>query len=1013
MKRHWTPDELHHDWTITPAEHSFIADQKADHTRLGYALQLKYFQFVGRFPRTHYEIAPAVIVHIAHQLRIAADLVLQYDWAGRSAKSHRATIRARLGVRPTTLQDIQELTAWLTEHVVAHTRQIDALKGRVFEQCRQLHLEPPSPDQIDRLVRSAIATYDQQCIARIAQRLPVAVRDRLDALLQVPDAGTETSVAGTRSLLHHLKRDPGPLSVQTIQIEVAKLTLLTELDLPPNLFDDIPPKQIAYHRQRVAVEDLHEIKRRAPLHRWMTLAAFCWLRQREIRDSLADILIDIVQHLSSRAERKVERELLTDLKRVQGKTNLLFQLAEAAIDHPDTTVREALFPVVSEQTLRDLVREYRASGGAYQKRVYMVMRGSYQHHYRQIVPLLLKVFTFGCTNTAYHPLMEALTLLQRYADASPRQAFFPADEDVPLDGVVKGVWRDLVEQRDADGSVRINRINYELSVLHTLRERLRCKELWLEGADRYRNPDADLPSDWETQRADYYEALHLPDDATTFTADLQARMEAALTALDQNLPTNRRVQVSAKAGGWITVTPLDPQPEPPNLPGLKKAITQRWSLLTLLDILKETDLRVRFTDCLIGGKREHLSPLDLQRRLLLCIYGMGTNMGLKRVCREREPSGNEPEHSEDYEQDKLLPEDGGAHQDVRYRDLIYVRQRYITRDGMRAAIAKIVNALLAVRHPHIWGEGTTACASDSKKFAAWDQNLLTEWSVRHRGPGVMIYWHVDRKSACIYSQLKSCTSSEVASMITGVIRHCTDMRVSRQYVDSHGQSEVAFAFCNLLGFQLLPRLKALPRQKLYRPTTGQPDAYPNLQPILTRPIKWELIRQHYDAIVKYVTAVRIGTADPEAILRRFTRSDVQPPVYQALAEVGKVYKTIFLCEYLQSEELRREIHEGLNVVENWNSANTFIFYGRSSEISSNQREDQELAMLGLHLLQLSLVYINTLLIQQVANEPDWQGRLTAADLRALNPLIYNNVTPYGEFLLDMRRRIPIETTLAA
>jgi TnpA family transposase len=68
----------------------------------------------------------------------------------------------------------------------------------------------------------------------------------------------------------------------------------------------------------------------------------------------------------------------------------------------------------------------------------------------------------------------------------------------------------------------------------------------------------------------------------------------------------------------------------------------------------------------------------------------------------------------------------------------------------------------------------------------------------------MIYWHVEHKSTCIYSQLKTCSSSEVAAMIEGVLRHCTEMIVNKQYVDSHGQSEVAFAFCHLLGFELLP-----------------------------------------------------------------------------------------------------------------------------------------------------------------------------------------------------------------
>ena len=137
------------------------------------------------------------------------------------------------------------------------------------------------------------------------------------------------------------------------------------------------------------------------------------------------------------------------------------------------------------------------------------------------------------------------------------------------------------------------------------------------------------------------------------------------------------------------------------------------------------------------------------------------------------------------------------------KDLAYVRRRYVTIDALRQAIAIITNGTLQARNPAIWGDGTTACASDSKHFGAWDQNLTTQWHIRYGGRGVMIYWHVERNSLCIHSQLKSPSSSEVAAMIEGVVHHCTEMEVDRQYVDSHGQSTIAFAFCRLLGFQLM------------------------------------------------------------------------------------------------------------------------------------------------------------------------------------------------------------------
>ena len=175
---------------------------------------------------------------------------------------------------------------------------------------------------------------------------------------------------------------------------------------------------------------------------------------------------------------------------------------------------------------------------------------------------------------------------------------------------------------------------------------------------------------------------------------------------------------------------------------------------------------------------------------------------------------------------------------------------------------------------------------------------------------------------------------------------------------------------------------------------GKPDAYPNLQAILTKPIDWELIRQQYDQMIKYVTAVRLGTAETESILRRFVRSNIQHPTYKAFAELGRAVKTIFLCRYLHSEDLRREINEGLNVIEQWNSANDFIFFARRGEMVSNRREDHEISMLALHLLQNCMVYINTLMLQQVLGAAAMVGKAHAqgfarpdpTDLGACEPL---------------------------
>jgi hypothetical protein len=136
------------------------------------------------------------------------------------------------------------------------------------------------------------------------------------------------------------------------------------------------------------------------------------------------------------------------------------------------------------------------------------------------------------------------------------------------------------------------------------------------------------------------------------------------------------------------ISPSEPLPEPLHLGRLKGEIGQRWPMTSLLDILKETDLRVDFTAAFTSvASREALDRGTLQKRLLLCLYGLGTNTGLKRIS-------------------------GGDHGES-YRDLLYVRRRFIQKEQLRRAIAAVANAIFRSRLAHIWGEGTTACASDS------------------------------------------------------------------------------------------------------------------------------------------------------------------------------------------------------------------------------------------------------------------------------------------------------------
>jgi hypothetical protein len=146
------------------------------------------------------------------------------------------------------------------------------------------------------------------------------------------------------------------------------------------------------------------------------------------------------------------------LKRVAGKNTLLCRLAETALAYPDGIIREVLFPVVDEQTLADLVKEFQATGPAYRQQVSTVMRASYSHHYRRVIPALLQTLEFRSNNEMHQPVIRALEVIKQSADGAPR---FYDPEEIPLDDMVRSGWRETVVVADKLGRARVDRLKYE------------------------------------------------------------------------------------------------------------------------------------------------------------------------------------------------------------------------------------------------------------------------------------------------------------------------------------------------------------------------------------------------------------------------------------------------------------------------------------------------------------------------------------------------------------------------
>lgn len=290
MKRNWETDELIEHFTFLPNEIKVIGN-KTGGTRLGFAVLFKFFQNEARFPYHRNEVPKAVVEYIAKNLRIAPALYADYDWSGRSITYHRSQIRDFFEFREPTIRDAKEIKEWLFQHVLPHDHDPEYIKEEIYAHLRELKVEPPMSNILDRTIFSALSAYENRLFKEIAQRFPSDLSARIDDFIEIvgtdgDEGGHDDCCTDDEVSFSEMKAGPGSIGLKTVFQEISKLKSIQELRLPEGLFHNISPKIIKKYRQRVASEDVRELRRHPQHIRHTLLAAFFWLRRTEVTDNL-------------------------------------------------------------------------------------------------------------------------------------------------------------------------------------------------------------------------------------------------------------------------------------------------------------------------------------------------------------------------------------------------------------------------------------------------------------------------------------------------------------------------------------------------------------------------------------------------------------------------------------------------------------------------------------------------------------------------------------------------------
>jgi len=572
FKAAYVHEELVEHFLLSPAERALVETCHGETNRHSVAVLLKTVQYLGYFPEDLQHVPPAIRTFIAHQLHLLWDHTADYPWQSSTRDRHLALIRQYTGGRFPTAQDKQELATWLQTQAAPHAPTEADLKECAYSHLRTLRIELPAERELQRMVRTALYGFFHALYHQITACLPDPVRAALDALLVV---GSDETHSG----FDQLKADPAAPGIKHLQHEIAQLQTLRALNVPPEALAALPDPVLHLLTRRAANERAGEMRAHPVAIRYALLACFIHQRTMEVIDHIVRMMLEIIRRIDTQTDKHFQKTLCRDIKRVAGKVQLLFQVAEAVVEEPEGTIRDVLFPRVKEETFRDLATEAKASGAQYRIWYHAVMRQKYGHHYRQMLPLVLEHLTFRSDNR-FQPVIEALAVMKQYLGT--KGLYFPAEATVPLDGVVLPSWRDTVLE-EQEGKVRINRQYYELCVLQQLERALKCKEVWVEGASAFRNPSQDMPPDWqaEPQREAYYRSLGQPVIVTSFLDPLREQLTQALMQFNRDLPQNPHVHLVKPAANderrLFAVERLTAQPEPPSLAQLKQRISQRLS----------------------------------------------------------------------------------------------------------------------------------------------------------------------------------------------------------------------------------------------------------------------------------------------------------------------------------------------------------------------------------------------------------------------------------------------------
>lgn len=958
-----TLKDLHATFTPRPEEIEWAAGfARSAPRRLALLVNLKCFQFLRYFPAI--EAIPAEIVeHISASLGMQPVHAISYPDSNISPYRHHKAIRTLLGVTPYEHVKTRPITVEISQRAAAIVdTRVDIINITVEELVRSGY-ELPAFSTLDTIAEKAHAAVESALYKKISQRLSSAQRQWLDSLL-------DTELPQRRSLYHQIKRSAKKASRKHLDLVLDQLNWLESLPDPGTLLEDVPANKLRHLSDRAAVLDAAEMKDYNPAKRQTLILALIHHMRIGARDDIAEMFIRRISaiHKSAREELQVlqarQRELSEEL--VATLEQVVEILAEGMEDAPTgKRIRDLLAPHGSLERLQGDCEAIRVwSGGNHLPLLWKPFKS-----WRAAMFQMAKVLVFHPA-TQDKALLKALDIVM---ENEHRKAEWIADE-VDL-SFASERWHKLVRRSHGLGNPT-NRRYLEVCVFSHLASDLRSGDVCIEGAGSFADYRGQLLS-WKECEAllpDYCDRIGIAANPQAFVENLKSMLADTAAQVDSEFPQHAG-DVSIGANGEPTLRRVTAREIPASAIALQAAIDSRLVPRNLLDILANIEHWTGFTRNFGPQSGDDPKLRNARERYLLTVFAMGCNLGPHQAARH-------------------LSNGVTPHQ------LSYVNQRHMSLEQLDNACRDLTELYLRLELPKLWGDGTKV-AADATHHNFYEQNLLVGMHFRYKRMGAVAYRHVADNYIANFRSFIPPGMLEAIYVIEGLMKAGLSVQPDTVYSDTHGQSEVVFAFTYLNGIQLMPRIRNWKDLKFYK--ADKATKYKHIDRLFSDVVDWKVIQNHWQDLMQVAISIQQGKVASPMLLRKLSHDGRHNRLFAAARELGRVLRTIYLLRWISQKEMRQEVTATTNKIESYHAFTKWLDFG-GDVITENDLNEQQKRVRYIDLVASAVILQNTVDMMRIIQELYAEGeKIAVEDATYMSPYGTTGVKRFGNYFLDMKR----------